>query len=110
MAGAADNPEAGKFFDPEPPNPNYDRPYETGPEFKEPPYLLVYSQPPGMNVYIDDAPMGMTPLLRQLTVVTERLRIKVSGLGFETVDRVVEADQDGHIRMGINMKPTTLRK
>ena len=69
------------------------------------PYVLVTSRPPGMNVYLDGVPAGSTPLLRRLTQKMPQMRIKISGAGFTTVERVFRPDGEGHIRVGVDMVP-----
>ncbi len=103
-AGIPFSPE----FDNEGESPDYQRSYgdeSDEEEVVDAPYVLVFSRPPGMNVYLNGVPAGMTPLLRQLTAPTASMRVRVDGLGFQTVERTVAANPRGHIRLGVDMKP-----
>ena len=60
----AKKPGAGTPYPPPTEYPEYKRPYDTSATIDEPPYVLVFSRPPGMNVFLNGHPAGMTPLLR----------------------------------------------
>ena len=109
IADLANTPYVGKPFTPFVDTGTYDRPYETYDTIEQEPYIFVMSRPPGMNVYFDDVIVGRTPLLRHNVQHRDRIRIRIAGSGFETVEREIRQDKQGHIRIGVVMKPVLRR-
>lgn len=82
----------------------YDRPYETYDTIDETPYILVFSRPAGLKVFLDGSLAGRTPLLRRRPPDVSRLRIRIEGPGYVPVEQTVTPDRYGHLRMGVEMK------
>ena len=109
LRAVGQRPGAGKFYDMTiKRSEEYKPSYDIKGFVKQAPYILVVSQPPGMSVFLDEVPAGMTPLVRRLNTNPAKLQVRVQGSGFRTVDEAVLANDRGNFRVGVNMVPTSM--